>query len=159
MYSSGIKSLDEALGPAMAPGKYLLFSAPQGGGKTIMAAQFALHAMRARRDVLMISTEVQWPAFFKRIVAAGCDQPYQTIKDGIKLEDVKGSERRPQVDIYGERFCENFRKQQALCCTFLKFPTVNSLTFTPDDRIQAVLTEYISKSGKPPALVVVDYIR
>ncbi|MFH1111020.1 MAG: DnaB-like helicase C-terminal domain-containing protein, partial [Planctomycetota bacterium] len=61
--------LTSALGGGMRAGEVYVLGADQGTGKTSLALQFALTAIRKRHGVLMYSLEMGWRDVFQRLVA------------------------------------------------------------------------------------------
>jgi KaiC/GvpD/RAD55 family RecA-like ATPase len=61
--------LTSALGGGMRAGEVYVLGADQGTGKTSLALQFALAAIRKRHGVLMYSLEMGWRDVFQRLVA------------------------------------------------------------------------------------------
>ena len=59
--------LNKLLGGAMRDGEIYVIGANQGAGKTSLALQFALTALRAGKSVLFFSMEMGWRAVFQRI--------------------------------------------------------------------------------------------
>jgi replicative DNA helicase len=59
--------LNEALGGGMRPGEVYVIGANQGAGKTSLALQFALTALRKGYGVLIFSMEMNWRAVFQRM--------------------------------------------------------------------------------------------
>ena len=61
--------LSRALGGGMRRGEVYVLGANQGAGKTSMALQFAMAAMRRREGVLLFSMEMGWRAIFQRMAS------------------------------------------------------------------------------------------
>jgi replicative DNA helicase len=59
--------LNRALGGGMRPGEVYVIGANQGAGKTSLALQFALAALRKSYSVLIFSMEMSWRAVFQRM--------------------------------------------------------------------------------------------
>jgi KaiC/GvpD/RAD55 family RecA-like ATPase len=59
--------LNHALGGGMRPGEVYVIGANQGAGKTSLALQFALTALRKGYGVLIFSMEMSWRAVFQRM--------------------------------------------------------------------------------------------
>jgi len=59
--------LDRMLGGGMRDGEIYVIGANQGAGKTSLALQFALAALRCGRGVLLFSMEMGWSEVFHRI--------------------------------------------------------------------------------------------
>jgi replicative DNA helicase len=61
--------LNWALGGGMRPSEVYVVGGNQGTGKTSLALQFALNALRKRHSVLIFSMEMSWRAVFQRMAA------------------------------------------------------------------------------------------
>jgi replicative DNA helicase len=67
--STPFHKLTSALGGGMRSGEVYVLGADQGSGKTSLALQFALAAIRKRHGVLMYSLEMGWRDVFQRLIA------------------------------------------------------------------------------------------
>ena len=63
------RKLSRALGGGMRNGEFYVIGANQGAGKTSMALQFIMAAIRRHEGVLMFSMEMGWRSVFQRMAA------------------------------------------------------------------------------------------
>lgn len=63
------EKLTKALAGGLQKGEMYVIGSNQGAGKTSLALQFAIAAIRARHGVLMMSMEMDWTQVFQRMVA------------------------------------------------------------------------------------------
>lgn len=85
------KKLSHALGGGMRTGEVYVLGANQGAGKTSMALQFTISAMRRKEGVLYFSMEMSWRSIFHRMAS---------IEARVDLNEL----RRAQIElkVYGD---------------------------------------------------------
>jgi replicative DNA helicase len=73
--------LSRAMGGGMRSGEVYVIGANQGAGKTSLALQFAMAAMRRREGVLMFSMEMGWRAVFQRMAGIAAQVDLNAFRD------------------------------------------------------------------------------
>jgi replicative DNA helicase len=83
-YKIGLSGVDKAMGGGVAKKEFSLFAIPSGGGKTVLACQFAQCLCGQDLRGLLITTEQSPKELIPRMVSAQCHVPFEIIKDGVK---------------------------------------------------------------------------
>ena len=161
-FSTGIPDLDVALGPHLAPGNLIICTGLTGGGKTILAGQLAATMAIAGQKVLFVSTEVPEEELDVRILSAFCDIPYEEIKDGVKAiaygNVLENLTTFPSPDRYGiDAYAKAVRIREPLVRNFV-YREVRTFGFEPQVVIGEIFSEYTSRAGQMPGVVICDHL-
>lgn len=86
--SNDFRNLNENLGGGLGKTEHVLFIAPTGGGKTVLACQLAVDMALSRRGTLLLSTEQHPKELYPRVISnisykLNKPIPNKLIKDGI----------------------------------------------------------------------------
>lgn len=116
-YSSGLRSLDKALGGGFGRKEFTLFIAGTGAGKTVMACQLGLQfALQGKKGVI-ITTEQPHDQLVVRIASNYCNVPFEQIKDGLKEERLSADQMPKYAEMriaIGQRlFFENWLEDRS----------------------------------------------
>lgn len=90
---SGLRACDESIG-GFAKEELTLVIAPSGGGKTVLATQFAGAFARKEYKVLFITTEQPPHELTPRIVSNQCNIPFSRIKGGVNEQELQPDEHK-----------------------------------------------------------------
>jgi len=82
---TGIKEIDDRLGPGILQKTLSIIAAPQGIGKSLMLADFASSFIKQRKNVLMISMEMSDFETAKRIDANVLNIPIQELRETPRI--------------------------------------------------------------------------
>ena len=148
--------MDHALGELLQPGNFLLAAGPTGGGKTILACQFAGHALSKGIGVLYISTAIGQDRCGLRLASAFCDIPYRAIVDGISFTQMSGH-KVACPDTYGAVRATKWLNLKYKSDKFCRFAKLESDTLDLDVDLEEILEE-TQKSGFAPQLLILDQI-
>ena len=161
-FDSSIPKLDTALGENLRRGKFILAAGLQGGGKTILAAQFTRTFVVNGADVLFLSSEVTPHALYKRHMAAVCSIPYDKIKDGMQTVTIPGLDGTevtlPDPAVYGEdavTTAHPLLQELAQRARYLKFKPAG---FRPRQEFDEILTAYRDEKQRSPDVLIYDHL-
>ena len=165
-FPTGIQSVDAVMGGGVAKKEHIMFIAPTGCGKTVMACQLGSSFAMARLKGIIITTEEEAEALELRIISSRCGIPFKMIKDGLNRDKLtqdqcdRVDELREAMD--GHLFIrewsnsgssENFEQElRAICEEFID--EHGSLDFLIFDWVGGALTKDISNN---PNLVRIIY--
>ena len=116
-YSSGLRSLDKALGGGFGRKEFTLVIAGTGAGKTVMACQLGLQfALQGKKGVI-ITTEQPHDQLVVRIASNYCNIPFEQIKDGLK-EEILSADQMPKyaamrIALHNRLFFENWLEDRS----------------------------------------------
>lgn len=104
--SNDFRNINENLGGGLGKTEHVLFIAPTGGGKTVLACQLAVDMALSRRGTLLLSTEQHPKELYPRVISNisyKLNKPIQNklIKDGI-TEKAKALLTSEQCDTINE---------------------------------------------------------
>ena len=92
-YGTGLRGLDDALGP-MSPEQLIILAARPGNGKSALALQIACDIARSGNHVLFVSIEMTEAEQAERLLARALDEPVRqgahSVEYSEMLEGIKG---------------------------------------------------------------------
>jgi hypothetical protein len=141
----------------MSPGKVILSTGLQGGGKTILAGQFASTLALAGHKVFFLSTEVRELDLLRRMLADCCNWEFKTMSRGYKTIKLKDGLTIPDPIEYGE-IALNARRLQTCLAKNLAFLRKHDLGFEPFKTLEQYLDDLASQ-GRPTDVLICDYLR
>jgi KaiC/GvpD/RAD55 family RecA-like ATPase/5S rRNA maturation endonuclease (ribonuclease M5) len=140
------ENLTRTLGGGMRNGEVYVIGADQGAGKSSLAMQFIIHAMRKKVGVLMFSMEMSWRDVFQRLASIQARVDLQEYREFLRLK-----RDGPLLKEMRMRLAT----ATAELCQYTLFVS-NKTGVTPDH----LLTESARlKKRKPVSLVVVDHMQ
>lgn len=104
-YAIGIPAVDKALGGGLARGEFTLIGIPSGGGKTVLACNLVTQFSGLGLKGVFITTEQQPAHLVPRFISAGCNIPFELIKDGVKMEKLN-----PEQKVEVLKFCDKLEE-------------------------------------------------
>jgi hypothetical protein len=117
-FSTGIAKLDGCTGGGWARTEHVLWIAPTGAGKTVMACQQAVQLARQGLLGVLITTEQDHEELEPRIISAFANIPFERIKDGIDLTKLTVEEtknvRAVQASLQDNLFIEDWVSNREL---------------------------------------------
>lgn len=161
LFSTRIPKLDEALRPHLSPGNFILVAGLTGGGKTILAGQLGAEFACAGHGVHLISTHTPQNEWHARIISAFGEIPYAKIKDSIKTVQIPGPGKIlsfPDPDAYGWDAAEKSLPLFEALSKNLFFEEVESLGFSPKDRLEGIVDGHARKNGTHPTVIILDHL-
>ena len=111
-----LPGLTDMLGGGVAKEEAILFVAPQGAGKTILACQLGLDlSTHSRQTGIICTTEQGHEQLEPRIISNGCDIPYNLIMDKFRDESLLPHQlaayKNLRQSLSGKLFWEDWNKE------------------------------------------------
>lgn len=138
LYSTSLKGIDTPLSGGLARKQLTMFSANSGHGKSVVLANLAHYYARAGLDVLVVSLELQQKMIYLRMCA---------IVSGISTKHWK--ENIPDI-------VSAFSHLKMMGAGSLRIKKLRMGASASE--IRSYLQQYILTYGKPPDVLVVDYL-
>jgi len=138
--------LSEYLGGGMRAGEVYVIGANQGAGKTSLALQFILHAIRANTGVLLFSMEMGWRDVFQRMAS---------IEARVDLMEYRNWQRNGQDHVSYRDAREALAKHTAAlvdCPLLVSTKTRVTTKFIAEETMRL-------KKRQPLGLVVIDHMQ
>jgi len=149
--------LSRFLGGGLRRSEFYVIGGNQGSGKTSLALQFAIKAIRSGHHVVMFSMEMNWNSVFQRMVAIEARVNLNELMDAqitLKRKDVSSDDIRE-----AQQVCQRLVPLLCQHTTQLaehRLLVSNKSGVTPEHIIDEI--KYIS-NVEPVSLVIVDHIQ